>query len=375
MATSACMFTGTGARPLIGPRRSVASSRPRMELINQTPVVGRLTVSDLEGTPFRYGMLTVKATFTVEDTGRATLDSQSPFAIFDEDEPTPLGHLPSDAVPRQDSVFEVIVLGNAYGGGRRQMFVELALGDHRRRLLVTGDRHWLKGQTISEAAPFDVLPLTWQRAHGGTAECWLDSRSLYDLEHPMNKYGRGFDAERLAVDVGKAFKAPSGYPRLSPDYRRRLPNVEDPRHPIQRWNDDPRPYCWATVPMDTGVHTQRAHDRMAKQEPLSEQEMLQMVYHRAHPDWIVPTPPESAKVVLRGMTKRGLWTFRVPPLRVLADYQLGAKTGTRELEPHLLMLLPEESRFYLVYRHFFTMKTAADMERSFRLRLTKGWVR
>jgi hypothetical protein len=57
----------------------------------------------------------------------------------------------------------------------------------------------------------------------------------------------------------------------------------------------------------------------------------------------------------------------------MADSELGSRQGARELEPHLLVLLPDERRFYLVYRHFFTFQAAPDERRSFRLRLAEGW--
>ena len=352
-----------------------------MDLVNHTPVPAHLRVSTLEGPPrpggeARFGLLTAKATFVVADDGRVTLDGQRPCPIFEYDEPTPLGLLPGDIVPRRDHALEVIVLGNAHGAGRTHMTVELDVDGHRRGLLVHGDRVWTgskRGAEISPASPFDVMPLTWERAHGGACECWIDAHSVLDLEHPMNKYGRGFDAQKLAVDLGKSFGAPAGYPRLAPDYERRLPNLEDPRSPIDRWSDDPRPYCWATMPTDIGVHLQRAHDRVRDGHPMLPDEMLTMVMHRAHPDWILPVPPVDAPVTLRGMTARGAWQFRLPRLRVLADYELGARTGTRELEPQLLLLLPEQSRFYLVYRHHFTMEVTSRMARSMRLRLAEGW--
>jgi hypothetical protein len=352
-----------------------------MELVNHTPVPGHLLVSTLEGPPrdggeARFGLVTAKATFIVGDDGKVRLDDQRPFAILDNDEHTPLGLLPGDVVPRRDRALEVIVLGNAHGGGRTHMTVELEVDGHRRGLLVHGDRVWTgrnRRAEISAATPFDVMPLTWARAHGGSAECWIDADSILDLEHPMNRYGRGFDAEKLAVDLGKAFSAPPGYPRLAPDHERTLPNLEDPRCPIDGWTDDPRPYCWATMPTDIGAHIQRAHDRLAAGRPMGPEEMLRMVFHRAHPDWILPPPGAEAAVTLRGMTPRGTWQFRLPRLRVLADYELGARTGTRELEPQLLMLLPEESRFYLVYRHFFTMQVTSRTARSMRLRLAEGW--
>ena len=348
-----------------------------MELVNHSPVAAQLRVSSVEHTDARYGLVIAKATFVVGDDGTATLDTQNPCPIFELDEPTLLGLMPADIVPRRDPALEVITLGNAHGHGRTHMLVELALGQHRQSLLVYGDRHWTgprRGAEISEPTPIDILPLTWDRAHGGSCECWIDEHSIIDLEHPMNKYGRGFDPGKLAVDLGKAFHAPAGYPRLTPEHRRCLPNLEDPRHPIDGWSDDPRPYCWATLPTDIGAHTQRAHDRVRDHHPMSPEEMLRMVYHRAHPDWIVPVPPAESTVTLKGMTPRGTWSFRLPRLRVLADYELGGRTGTRELAPQLLMLLPEQSRCYLVYRHFFTMQVTSGMHRSLRLRLAEGWI-
>jgi hypothetical protein len=57
----------------------------------------------------------------------------------------------------------------------------------------------------------------------------------------------------------------------------------------------------------------------------------------------------------------------------VADYVLGGRSGTRELVPQLLMLLPEARRFYLVYRASFTMEVQPEIERAFRLRLAEGW--
>jgi hypothetical protein len=352
-----------------------------MELVNQTPVVADVRVATLDGTPHRYGLMVAKATFEVLPDGSTRIDSQSPFPLFEQDEPTEFGLMPRDDVPRQDRKLEVIVLGQAHAqaeGGRTQTMVELALGNYKQSLLVTGDRWWVSqqaGGSHSEPRPFTTMPLTWDRAFGGSTECWIDAESAIDLEHPMNRYGRGFDAYKLAGDVGKAFKSPAPYPQLSPDFIRLLPNIEHPAAAIRSWSDEPRPYCWATIPTEIGIHLQRAIDYAShyKQAP-SQAQLLEIGYHRAHPDWILDIPPIDTIVALRGMTAGPRFAFRIPRLRVLADYELGDRTGVRELEPHLLMLLPEQSRFYLVYRHFFTI---ADVEpqtaRSWRLRLAEGW--
>jgi hypothetical protein len=349
-----------------------------MDLVNQTPVVADVRVAAIEGSPHRYGMLVAKATFEVLPDGSTRIDSQDPVPLFDEDEPTEFGLLPDDSVPRRDRKLEVIVLGQAYSTGRGQMLVELAVGNYRQSLLVSGDRWWVSHQAGGrhcDPQPFETIPMTWDRAFGGSTQCWIDAESILDLDHPMNKYGRGFNAYKMAEDVGKAFESPTGYPQLSPDYVRRLPNIEHPQAAIRHWDDEPRPYCWATIPTDIGVHLQRAHDYVHHyKRPLSRDDMLRIVYHRAHPDWILDIPPMDTIVALSGMTAGPRFAFRIPRLRVLADYELGERTGTRELEPHMLLLLPEQSRFYLVYRHFFTIADVEkDQSRSWRLRLAEGW--
>ncbi|MCA9637504.1 MAG: DUF2169 domain-containing protein, partial [Myxococcales bacterium] len=229
-----------------------------MELVNQTPAAADLRVSTLEGTTFRYGMLTAKVTFCVDREGRWRIDDQDPYPVLAVDRPTALGELPGDLSPRRDRALEVIVLGAAHGGALTEMEVSLAVGGHARHLRVSGDREWLRGlggPRISPPAAIGVMPLTWARAFGGAAECWLDERSVIDLFDPQNRRGRGFDAEAQMRDVGKAFEAPAGFPRLADGYRRLLPNIEDPRRPITRWDDAPPPACWATVPTELGVQS------------------------------------------------------------------------------------------------------------------------
>jgi hypothetical protein len=58
---------------------------------------------------------------------------------------------------------------------------------------------------------------------------------------------------------------------------------------------------------------------------------------------------------------------------VLADYVAADRRGTRELVPQLLVLLPEERAFYLVFRHGFDLRHTPTAERTMRLRLEPGW--
>lgn len=351
-------------------------ARPTVKLVNSTPVTVRLDLGQLDGTTSKYGMLTAKATFVVNDRGVAELEAQQPFAVFERDESNELGLLPRDTLPRRDSAFEVIVCGAAYAPRPvPRTTVELRVGSRVRRLQVTGDREWLDGTNgprLSDPVPFQRLDLGWHRAFGGACKVMLDADTPFEFADPANPLGRGFDAQKLATDYGKALRAPAGYPRLV-NYRRWAPNLEDPERPIRSAADAPPPVCWATTPSVAAYPYQKAIEAAHRAGPETLAAHLSRLYHRAHPDWIIERPREGSPVELFGMTPDRPLQFRLPALRVLADYEVGRRQGTRELEPHLLLLLPEKRALYIVYRHFFTLDALPSEQRSFRIRLESGW--
>jgi hypothetical protein len=163
-----------------------------------------------------------------------------------------------------------------------------------------------------------------------------------------------------------------------------LPNLEHPEHRIARWDDAPKPYCWGTVPRDIAfAHIRdlelmqlKAEAGRALDDPDEVNDLtLIHIHHRAHPDWILELPPPRARVGMQGLSPAGVESvaFELPQVRVLADYVLGERQGSRELVPQMLVLLPQEWRMYVVYRTAFTFETTVEMERSFRVRLEQGW--
>jgi hypothetical protein len=90
-----------------------------MELVNSTPLAAASNLSQgFVPSQERFLVVTAKATFAFDQTGRIEIDSQNPFPLFPDDVPTPLGLLPTDSLPRADPVFEVILLGKAYATNR-----------------------------------------------------------------------------------------------------------------------------------------------------------------------------------------------------------------------------------------------------------------
>lgn len=340
-----------------------------MQLVNSSPVPADAFVAEFPGVVDRVGVLTAKATFCFADNA-CELDTQRPFALLREDEETELGVLPRDISPRRDNVFEVMLLGCAHVRNAlpaREQRLRLSVGDRSAEIVVIGDRRWAEGGEPAEPEPFTRMPLTWERAFGGAAEVEIDEGAVIEVADPLNRRGRGFDAATMARSYADALRVPPGYPKCT--YDRRLPNLEDPRHRIARPRDAPKPACWAPIPPDVGFHMIRAIEREQREERIDPADALREVFQRAHPDWILPSFDPGARVTLEGMSPDGPVSFALPQLRVIADYIVGPRKGERELLPTTLVLLPEERRFYLVYRATFSVPYEPVLERCFRIRL------
>jgi hypothetical protein len=346
-----------------------------MNLINSTAIPATVSTAEVEGSPRRLGLLTAKATFRFDPNGRVELETQKPFPLFTQDEKTTLGDLPSDMQPRADAAFEVILLGHAWAPAGRAvaaLTVGLGVGQVRREMLVFGDRFWsAQRRAISSARPFSKMPLDYRRAFGGSVPVHLDRESVFDLADPLNRHGKGFDAERMARDMGAWLKAPSGFPKLPDGYVRSLPNLEDRAAPITRWDDVPPPMCWATVPVDVPLWTDRISKKLAA---APEERPPKVAGYRAHPDWVIPAPASAPRLRLENLVEgRPVFDMQVPDFGLVADYTVNHRLGSRPLQPHALVLLPDQGRFTITYRLPFNFQFEPGDEREFRLRLDPKW--
>jgi hypothetical protein len=320
-----------------------------MELVNRTPLASEVFVTSRADTPdgqrMRSAILIAKATLQVGDDGRMSLVSDDPLPVLDSEIETDLGVVPRDThVPNDDGLVDVGAHAAAYGENGRpttSRLVELWVGEHYRALRVTGERAWIgRGDSalISDPEPFVRMPLTWERAFGGTHEVWIDEHTALDVSHAPNQLGKGFDFHRAIDSLARTLGCPASFPRY--DDHRALPNIEDPYAPITRWEDEPRPSCWAPMPLDLGervVRTQRGEA----------------------PQWRAPIAPGMA-VHLLGCTPSGAWSFTLPALRPIARYELGTRSGEIRLHATQLLLLPEQRRFAITYAAGFRFRVTDD---------------
>ena len=97
-------------------------------------------------------------------------------------------------------------------------------------------------------------------------------------------------------------------------------------------------------------------------------EVADSAFWRAAPSWVVAPPAADTQVEMDGLTPGGRVALRLPEPDVCADYVVGEEQGTVRLAPQVLVLLPDEQRFYMVLRHRFKLYWQKGQERSMRLR-------
>ncbi len=337
-----------------------------MQFANPTPLAARLVVASLPEQPQRWANVTAKATFAWAPIPRLLNDAVLP--LLDEDTPSELGLRPRDNLPRRDEAFEVILLGHAYapaGKPTPRCEVALSVGSERRVLVVHGDRQWerkLMGPRITTPLPFTTMPLTWERAFGGTVSVEVDVDSPLIIVEERNPAGRGFDPAPRVQGLAKHLRCPKPFPRY--DETRLLPNVEDPARLISRWDDAPDPACWATLPVTSSLQALRMLDGTRATAGL---------YHRAAPGWVIALPPAGAPITCEHLTLKGKETLSLPRLRVWCDALAGGVTSTHELRPQMLLIEPDAQRLSMTYRAWFPLAKPDGGERGARLRITDGW--
>jgi len=275
----------------------------------------------------------------------------------------------SEVAPYKAST-DVVVIGKAYaprGVPTAQMTVGVQVGDRKKTLVVTGDRHcgYREGQppVFSGPDPFTEMEIRYERAYGGR-----DEKSIPDIPflYPRNFMGAG-------VVLRNVKEAVEGLP---------LPNIEDPQDLItperlfveepDRWHLQPLPqgFGWrqrtwypraallGAYPAFLEPGTVTAEERMgllpkdhvalAKQSRL--RPMDAQFANGASLGMIFSTLEGNEPVVLGRLTPDGLLKFQLPGDRPRIGLDLGQ--GMQELEPqlHTVSIRPDDLEVDLIWR-------------------------
>lgn len=205
------------------------------EIENKTPFAFEpLYLVDEEFRPLIVPL--VKATFDIGKDGRCVpAETQIPPNLGGEcwgEDPETSSYKYEPEVAFVKPATDVVLIGHAYAQRRdtTEMRIGLRVGPLSKQALVVGDRAWFRvagAVSMTRPAPFEKIPLTYERAFGGWDRGHTDPRK--HAVEPRNPVGTGF-------------RASGGF-----EDGIRLPNLEDPSAPISSFGDRPPPMGFGFV--------------------------------------------------------------------------------------------------------------------------------
>ena len=296
-----------------------------LQLNNRTPFEAELTaLNDETGVETLY--VIVKASFT-----EGWMLADEPVPVWRADEYYGEPHESSLRYPSEihlgKTATDILVEGDAWApGGRpvRQLPVTVSVGRVSQSLMVFGDRRWDQGQ-ISVADPFERMPLTWERAYGGSV-AEGDRRRGYSERNPVGRFASAQCTDR-SVD-GEL-----------------IPNIEHPQALLRNRDDSPEPVGlgpvaphWQPRTRFVGTYDQQWRLRRA---PFAPEDFSRRFFNVAAPGLVYPGWMRGGEPFeLTGMHPDGAWTGQLPevPLSVSAHHggrqePLSARLETLYFQP------------------------------------------
>jgi len=334
-----------------------------MKITNNTPF-------EIEALPMKgpedkaFLVVIVKGTFDIRPNEIAAVSSeQIPVAfgdeVYDEKEGGSV-KFESDIVSFKRRG-DIVVVGQAYAPGgtpAESVDVSLRVGNASKTIRAIGDRHWefssrLLPVVISDPEPFTTMDLVYERAFGG-----IDTKgSGWCQENPL---GRGFYGKKNKDVLNNA----------------PLPNLEDPNNLIKDWDDHPKPvgfgfYSRSAMPRSgyLGTYDEKWREERSPDPP---GDFRFDYYNGAHPDLQVEgylKGDEEAELV--NFTQEGTVQFQLPGTQLSCvaarSDELGSEgkdTEEEEVDLNLdtICLIPDEGRFYMVWRGLCPVKDLTALE-------------
>ncbi len=349
-----------------------------MRIINETSFsVCTLFWEDLQ----QRAMLSVivKSTFAIQNGKAAAAADQAPVFTADQyyrDDLAAPVRMEADTVSFKPAA-DIVLVGYAHAPrGRRvtQLEAILKVGNLQKSIRVFGDRKWRFASKLAGAPvftspePFQSMELTYERAFGG-----IDEKSAaYCAENPI---GRGFIGIRTPEAI----------------HDKPLPNIEDPRHLIQSWDDHPKPVGfgfygrgWMPRLKYAGTYNDKYRKERA---PALPKDFSNALFNGAHPDLQVEGYLRGDEPVeLLNLSPEGRLRFNLPGIRPkicikkwTTDPVVWIEKNTSEghaatlhevptmeesVVPNLdtLVLIPDEGIFYEVFRAVCPLKSLDTLE-------------
>lgn len=292
---------------------------------------------DKEG--LEYVVAVLKATFCFDETGKVDIpERKAMYPVFQRDifygapDDSSLKY-PCDVVHAKEGT-DIIVIGRAYGRGRKEIRAGLRVGALEKIISVFGPRRWersLSMARISNPDPFDTIPVTYENAFGGAF--------IHDKHGPwpclFNPVGIGFYE-----------KFSEGQP---------LPYLEYPQHRITSAKDRPLPAALGAVAVGwqqrtrfAGTFDQSWH---AQRRPLWPLDFDVRFYNTVPQDQVfLPKLQGGERLSLLNLhSKAETVQLTMPGHRFEATFRIKQRSVTLPMSADTMLVEPDEGRFYIAY--------------------------
>ncbi len=322
---------------------------------NRTPFAfDALFLCNEDGAPVAAAV--VKATYSIRDGSRLELaEVQAPLNAVGEfwhDEPeSSYRYEPETALFKPAS--DVVLVGHAWAPGPRVRSVNVGfqVGPIQKALKVSGDRYWersLGGLSMTKAEPFEKMPLTFERSFGGWDRSHADPQK-HTFE-PGNPVGTGFRDRKAPFEAGI-----------------RLPNLEDPRHPIRNYGDTPPPAGFGFISPHWQPRAGFAgtyDDAWEKtRKPLLPKDFDRRFFNAAPQDQIVNGYLRGDEpVVVTNASPGGRTTFRLPgiPPPICQVVLRGRRRHELRTRLDTVIVNTDDNLVFLIWRTHLALKSGPE---------------
>lgn len=317
-----------------------------MELINSTRMIAGYTLG-VEPSGRELLVVVIKGTFRIPT-------EPAPLRLHEEQVPLVMSDIfygePGVSAPKYEVDFapckqrcDVLLNATAYApGGRPTRRVEVAaqIGSWCKSFAVVGDRVWeAAGAGIGASAPipFVTMPITYDRAFGGTDNTHEDPSK--HAAYMANPSGRGFHSQLVPEWV-------HGTP---------LPNTEEIGEPVSWVNGNYKPMSfgvigrhWASRAPYAGTYDQKWLDEVF---PFLPPDFDAQYYQAASSDQQIPKSDVDQHVTLLNLTADGRRDFLLPHFE--APISVFPRTGARAdfiAEMDTVVIEPDLERLTITWR-------------------------
>ena len=308
-----------------------------LQLKNKTPFAASFTLlADKAGIDTLYVM--AKAGFNIGPQW-TLLDEQVPPVEADiywgDPETTSLKYASDYHIGKPAT--DIIMSGLACAPGKqsvKSLEVSLTVDQLNKKIRVFGDRHWINGR-MSEPAPFQTMPMVYEKAFGGTH--LVDGE--VDSAEQRNPVGCGYAGNRTLAQM-------NGVP---------LPNLEDPQFLIRQHSDTPMPACFGFIAPGWQPRAQYAgtYDEawQTGRAPFLPQDFDSRFFNMAHADLACRGYLQGGESVsISGMHPGGELNFNLPRLRLVSQFMQDDRNTSVNFNLETLIIEPNILQLSMVWK-------------------------